>query len=121
VQDEAQAKKIIADLKKGAKFDDLAKKQSKDPGSAQKGGDLDWATPSSFVPEFAEAMVKLGKGQMTQEPVKSNFGWHVIRVDDVREAQLPKLDEIKPQIAQQLQQQKLAKFQEELRGKAKIE
>ncbi|AMO25089.1 peptidylprolyl isomerase [Ramlibacter solisilvae] len=121
VEEEAQAKKIIADLKKGAKFDDLAKKQSKDPGSAQKGGDLDWATPSSFVPEFAQAMVKLNKGQVTQEPVKSNFGWHVIRVDEIREAQLPKLEEVKPQIAQQLQQQKLAKFQEDLRAKAKVE
>jgi len=66
-------------------------------------------------------MLKLGKGQMTQEPVKSSFGWHIIRVDDVREAQLPKLEEVKPQISQQLQQQKLAKFQEELRSKAKVE
>jgi peptidyl-prolyl cis-trans isomerase C len=121
VEDEAKAKKIIADLKKGAKFDELAKKQSKDPESGKKGGDLDWATPSSFVPEFSQAMVKLDKGQTTQEPVKSNFGWHVIRVDEVREAQLPKLEEVKPQIAQQLQQQKLAKFQEDLRGKAKVE
>jgi len=121
VADEAQAKKVIADLKKGAKFEDLAKKLSKDPGSAKNGGDLDWMTPASLVPEFAEAMIKLNKGQTTQEPVKSNFGWHVIRVDDVREAQLPKLEEIKPQIAQQLQQQKLAKFQEELRSKAKVE
>jgi peptidyl-prolyl cis-trans isomerase C len=121
VEKEDEAKKIIADIKKGAKFEDIAKKQSKDPGSGANGGDLDWASPSSFVPEFSQAMVKLGKGQMTQEPVKTQFGWHIIRVDDVREAQLPKLEEVKPQIAQQLQQQKLAKFQEELRAKAKIE
>jgi peptidyl-prolyl cis-trans isomerase C len=121
VEKEEDAKKIIADLKKGAKFEELAKKQSKDPGSGANGGDLDWATPSSYVPEFAEAMTKLKKGETTQAPVKSQFGWHVIRVDDVREAQLPKLEEVKPQIAQQLQQQKLAQFQESLRKNAKVE
>ncbi len=121
VEKEDEAKAIIAAIKKGAKFSDLAKKQSKDPGSAARGGDLDWANASTYVPEFTEALVKLNKGQMTQVPVKSQFGWHVIRLDDVRDAQLPKLDEVKPQIAQQLQQQKLAKFQEELRAKAKVE
>jgi peptidyl-prolyl cis-trans isomerase C len=121
VEKEADAKKIIADLKKGAKFEELAKKQSKDPGSGQNGGDLDWAAPSSYVPEFAEAMVKLKKGEMTAAPVKSQFGWHVIRVDDIREAQLPKFEEVKPQIAQQLQQQKLAQFQDQLRKSAKVE
>jgi peptidyl-prolyl cis-trans isomerase C len=121
VQKEEEAKKIIADLKKGAKFEELAKKQSKDPGSGANGGDLDWATAASYVPEFAEAMVKLKKGEMTQAPVKSQFGWHVIRVDDIREAQLPKFEEVKPQIAQQLQQQKLAQFQESLRKSAKVE
>jgi peptidyl-prolyl cis-trans isomerase C len=121
VEKEDDAKKIIADLKKGSKFEDLAKKMSKDPGSGQNGGDLDWANASSYVPEFAEAMVKLKKGELTQAPVKSQFGWHVIRVDDIREAQLPKLDEVKPQIAQQLQQQKLAQFQETLRKAAKVE
>ncbi len=121
VEKEEDAKKIIADLKKGAKFEELAKKLSKDPGSGQNGGDLDWATPSSYVPEFAEAMVKLKKGETTTAPVKSQFGWHVIRVEDIREAQLPKLDEVKGQIAQQLQQQKLAQFQENLRKSAKVE
>lgn len=121
VEKEDEAKKIIADLKKGQKFEEIAKKQSKDPGSGANGGDLDWATAASYVPEFAQAMTKLNKGQTSAEPVKSQFGWHVIRVDDVREAQLPKLEEVKPQIAQQLQQQKLAKFQEDLRTKAKIE
>lgn len=121
VEKEDEAKKIIADLKKGQKFEEIAKKQSKDPGSGANGGDLDWATAASYVPEFAQAMTKLNKGQTSAEPVKSQFGWHVIRVDDIREAQLPKLEEVKPQIAQQLQQQKLAKFQEDLRTKAKIE
>ncbi|HYP86062.1 peptidylprolyl isomerase [Variovorax sp.] len=121
VENEDQAKKIIADLKKGGKFEDIAKKQSKDPGSAANGGDLDWASPASFVPEFSEAMTKLDKGQMTQTPVKSQFGWHIIRVDDVRQAKLPSLAELKPQISQQLQQQQLQKFQEDLRAKAKVE
>lgn len=121
VEKEEEAKAIIASLKKGGKFEDIAKKQSKDPGSGARGGDLDWASPSSYVPEFTEALVKLEKGKLTQAPVKSQFGWHVIRLDDVRDAQLPKLEEVKPQIAQQLQQQKLAKFQEDLRAKAKVE
>jgi peptidyl-prolyl cis-trans isomerase C len=121
VENEADAKQIIADIKKGKKFEDIAKAKSKDPGSAPNGGDLDWATASSYVPEFSQAMIKLNKGQMTTEPVKTQFGYHVIRVEDIRDAQLPKLEEVKPQIAQQLQQQKLAKFQEDLRAKAKVE
>ena len=121
VETEDQAKKILADLKKGAKFEDLAKKQSKDPGSGANGGDLDWASPASFVPEFSEAMIKLNKGETTPVPVKSQFGWHIIRLDDVRQAQMPKLEDVKAQIAQQLQQQKLQKYQEELRAKAKVE
>ncbi len=121
VETEDQANKILADLKKGAKFEDIAKKQSKDPGSGANGGDLDWASPASFVPEFSEAMVKLGKGETTAAPVKSQFGYHIIRVDDIRQAQFPKFEEVKPQIIQQLQQQSLQKYQEELRAKAKVE
>ena len=121
VDKEDEAKAIIASLRRGGKFDDIAKKQSKDPGSGANGGDLDWANAASYVPEFSAAMIKLNKGQVTDLPVKSQFGFHVIRLDDVREAQLPKLEEVKPQIAQQLQQQKLGKFQEDLRAKAKIE
>lgn len=121
VATEPEAKAIIASLKKGGKFEDIAKKQSKDPGSGAKGGDLDWANPSSYVPEFTEALLKLNKGQTTDTPVKSQFGYHIIRVDDIRTAQLPSFEEVKPQIAQQMQQQKLAAFQEELRKKAKVE
>jgi len=121
VEKEDEAKKVIADLGRGAKFEELAKKQSKDPGSGANGGDLDWANAASYVPEFAQAMVKLNKGETSKAPVKSQFGFHVIRVDDIREAQLPKLDEVKPQIQQQLQQQKLAKFQQDLRSSAKVE
>ena len=121
VEKEDQAKDIIAKLKKGAKFEDLAKKLSKDPGSGANGGDLDWANPSNYVKEFSTAMVALSKGKFTETPVKSEFGFHVIRLDDVREPQLPKLEEVKPQITQQLMQQKFGKFQEELRAKAKVE
>jgi peptidyl-prolyl cis-trans isomerase C len=121
VETEDQANKILADLKKGAKFEDIAKKQSKDPGSGANGGDLDWAPASSYVPEFSQAMMKLKKGETTAAPVKTQFGWHIIRLDDERQAQLPKLEDIKPQITQQLQQQQLQKYQEDLRAKAKIE
>lgn len=121
VAKEAEAKDIIAKLKKGAKFEELAKKLSTDKGSGANGGDLDWVNPGSFVKEFSEAMVKLDKGQMTETPVKSEFGYHVIRLDDVRQQELPKLADVKPQIEQQLKQQKMAGFQDELRKKAKVE
>jgi len=124
VEKEDLAKSLIAQLKKGAKFDDLAKKNSKDPGSAAKGGDLGWANPAGYVPEFAAAVQKLGKGQMTQEPVKTQFGYHIIRVDDVRDAkapEMPKFEDVKAQLVQQLQQKKVGQFADDLHTKAKIE
>ena len=121
VENEDEAKAIIASLKKGAKFEDIAKKSSKDPGSGANGGDLDWANADNYVPEFSAALKKLEKGQTTEVPVKTQFGWHVIRLEDVRDAQLPPFDQVKPQIVQQMQQQKLAKFQDDLRAKAKVE
>ena len=121
VEKEDQAKALLAQLKKGAKFEDLAKKSSKDPGSAVKGGELDWANPTSYVKEFSDALVGLGKGKTTEAPVKSQFGFHIIRLDDLRESNMPKFDEVKPQISQHLTQQNLSKYQEELRSKAKIE
>jgi peptidyl-prolyl cis-trans isomerase C len=121
VETEDQAKSIIANLKKGAKFDELAKKLSKDPGSGAKGGDLDWASPGNFVKEFSQAMVSLKKGQTTETAVKTQFGYHIIRLDDVRDAQLPKFEDVKPQILQQLQQAKMNAYQQELRAKAKVE
>ena len=120
VEKEDEAKAVLADLKKGAKFEELAKKLSKDPGSGAKGGDLDWANPGSYVAEFSDAMVKLGKGETSAEPVKSQFGYHIIRVDDVRDAKLPSQEELAPQIKQQLGQQKLTQFQEGLRKAASI-
>ena len=121
VEKEDEAKAIIAQLKKKGKFEDIAKKSSKDPGSGANGGDLDWANAGNYVKEFADAMVALTPGKTTETPVKTQFGYHIIRLDDVREAQLPKFEDVKPQIMQQMQQQKLAKYQEELRSKAKVE
>jgi peptidyl-prolyl cis-trans isomerase C len=117
---EDEAKQIIAKLKGGAKFEDLAK-QSKDPGSAPNGGDLDWANPASFVPEFSKAMTSLQKGQVTETPVHTQFGWHVIKLEDVRPAKVPPLEEVKQQVAESLQQRKLAAYREELMKKAKFQ
>lgn len=121
VEKEDDAKALTAQLKGGGNFEEIAKKSSKDPGSAAKGGDLDWAPPGSYVPEFSQAMVKLAKGQMTDAPVKSQFGWHILKLEDVRDAQFPPLAEVKPQITQRLQQQKLASFRDELQKKAKTD
>ena len=119
VEKEETAKGIIEQLKKGAKFEDLAK-QSKDPGSAANGGDLDWNVPGTFVPEFSQAMVKLEKGKFTDTPVKSQFGYHVIRVDDTREAKPPALEQVKPQIQQRLEQERIQAFVQDLRKKSEI-
>ncbi|MGQ0710469.1 MAG: foldase protein PrsA [Rhodoferax sp.] len=124
VPEEKQAKDLIAQIKKdksGKKFAELAKKFSKDPGSAKNGGDLDWSSPANYVPEFSNAMLALEKGKMTEAPVKSQFGFHIIQLDDVRDIKFPAFEEVKPQLAQQMPQQKIMKFREELRAKAKVE
>jgi len=121
VEKEDEAKAIIAQLKAGAKFEDLAKKNSKDPGSAENGGDLDFANAGAYVPEFSQAMTKLTKGQYTDVPVKTQFGYHIIRLEDTREAKFPPLADVKPQIQQRLAQQKAAAFRDELRAKAKTD
>ena len=121
VATEAEARDIITQIRGGASFEELARTRSLDSGSGQAGGDLDWAGPYVFVAEFSEAMIQLGKGEMTQAPVQSQFGWHVIRVDDIREAVLPSIAELRPQIEQSLQQQKLMDFQENLRTRARIQ
>ena len=112
---------MIAQIKGGAKFEDLAKAKSKDPGSGENGGDLDFAKPENYVPEFSKAMTALKKGDMTDAPVKSQFGWHIIKLDDVREAQFPEFESIKGQIQQRLAQNKLQNFQESLRKAAKTD
>lgn len=120
VEDEAKARDIIAQLKAGSKFEELAK-QSKDTGSAANGGELDWATPGTYVGPFADALGKLQKGQLTETPVQTQFGYHVIKLEDVRDVQFPPLTEVKPQIEESLRQAKLRSFQQELREKAKVQ
>ena len=121
VDNEQQAKDLIAKIKGGASFEDLAKQFSKDPGSGKNGGDLDWSDPKAYVPEFADAATHLQKGQMTDTPVHTQFGWHIIRVDDVRNVTPPPLEQVRPQIVQQIQQEKLQAFEEGLRKNAKIQ
>lgn len=124
VENEDEAKDIIQQIKDGGDFEAIAKDKSIDPGSGANGGDLGWSDPANYVPEFADALGKLDKGKMTQEPVQSQFGWHVIRVNDIRDAKtpdLPEFEQVKPQVIQQLEQQKLQQYQQELRSKAKVE
>ena len=121
VDSEAEAKSIIAQLGKKGNFDKIAKAKSKDAGSADKGGELDWAVPSNFVPPFASALTSLKKGAYTKEPVKSQYGWHVIKLDDVRDLKMPSFEELRPQIQQRLQQQSIQEYVADLRAKAKIE
>jgi peptidyl-prolyl cis-trans isomerase C len=120
VEKEDEAKAIIEQLNKGAKFDELAKK-SKDTGSAARGGDLDWAGPDAYVKPFSDAMLKLEKGKYTETPVQSQFGWHVIRLDDVRDTQFPPLAQVQQQVRESLQQQRIREFIDGLRAKAKVQ
>ena len=121
VEGEEEAKGLITQIKGGASFEELAKKHSKDPGSGQNGGDLDFAKADSYVPEFGGALAKLQKGQMTEAPVKSQFGWHIIRLEDTRAAGFPAFEEVKAQLKQRMEQARLQKYQEDLRGKAKTD
>lgn len=120
VETEDQAKAIIAKLQAGEKFEDLAK-DSKDPGSKERGGDLGWANPGMFVKPFSDALVALENGKFTPQPVKSDFGYHVIKLEDVRALKTPSYEEVKPQIEQRLQQQKVEKHLLDLRGQAKVQ
>ena len=120
VEKEEQAKQIIEQLKKGAKFEELAK-QSKDPGSAANGGDLDWNASGTFVKPFSDAMTKLEKGKFTETPVQTQFGWHVIRLDDLRETKAPPIEQVRPQIQQELERRRVQVLQQELRAKAKVQ
>jgi peptidyl-prolyl cis-trans isomerase C len=121
VKTEAEAKKIIAALAKKAKFEDIAKKQSQDPGSAKNGGALDWSDRRAFVPEFSDALAGLKKGETTKTPVKTQFGYHVIRLDDTRQPQLPPLDTVRDEIVKQLQQTRIRDAIAAARADAKIE
>lgn len=127
VEKEADAKALIAKIKAGAKFEELAKINSKDPGSAPNGGDLEWVSDKALVPEFTKAMVTLKKGQMTDKPIKTQFGWHIIQLDDVRDVKIPSIPEIKEQLKAMLmqdqawQREKFGLMMKAIREKARIE
>lgn len=121
VSTEAEAKDIIAKIKKGGKFEQIAKDKSTDDGSKNKGGELGWSSARSYTQPFAEALVKLKNGEMTQEPVKTSFGWHVIRLDGMRPLKIPPFEEVKQQVQQKVLQRKFQVYLDDLKGKAKIE
>jgi len=121
VDTEDEAKRLITELQKGAKFEDLAKKSSKDEGTREQGGDLDWKVPGSLEKPFADAMVALDKGKFTTTPVRTRYGFHVIQLDDVRKVQFPPVAQVRPQIQQRLMRQKVEDVVRELRAKAKVQ
>jgi len=121
VEDEKTANDLITQLSdKKAKFEDLAKQHSKDPGSAERGGDLGWSPANTYVQPFAQAVATLEKGKITAKPVQTQFGWHVIELLDSRAVEFPALEQVRPQIEDMLRQQSLAQYQESLRKKASI-
>lgn len=120
VEKEDEAKGIIAKLKAGSKFEDLAKAHGKD-GTAPNGGDLNWAGPHNFVPEFSKAMVELKKGAISETPVRTEHGFHVIKLEDVRAAKPLVFEEVRQQVVERMQQRKVAQFREDLMKKAKIQ
>ena len=121
VASEDEAKKLIAELKKGGKFEELARKNSKDAGTRERGGDLEWTVPGNLEKPFAEAMSKLQKGQISNEPVQTRYGFHIIQLEDTRAVSFPPLAQVKPQIQQRLSRQKVENLIRELRAKAKVE
>ena len=127
VEKEADAKAITAQIKAGGNFEQIAKEKSKDPGSAPNGGNLGWVSDKALVPEFSKAMVQLKKGQITDKPVKTQYGWHVIKLDDVRDVKAPSMEEIKDQLKQMItadqnwQKAKFSELMQKLRAKAKIQ
>lgn len=120
VEKEDEAKAIIADLNKGGDFTKIAKEKSKDPGSKDNGGDLEWGPAARFVPSFADALKALQKGQVTQKPIQTNFGYHVIKMDDVRDAKPQSFEELKDGLRNRAQQQQIQKLLADMRAKAKI-
>lgn len=121
VDKEDDAKQIIDSLNKGGDFAKIAKERSKDPGSKDNGGDLDWGPSARYVKPFADAVTTQQKGKISAAPVKTDFGYHVIRVDDVRPLKVPEFSEVKEQFRQRAQQQQIQKMVMDLRQKAKIE
>ncbi|OWT68224.1 MULTISPECIES: peptidylprolyl isomerase [unclassified Achromobacter] len=122
VADEKTANDLLAQIKGNkAKFEDLAKKNSKDPGSADKGGELGWAPATNYVPPFAQAVTALKKGDVADKPVQTQYGWHIIQVEDTRPVEFPPLDQVRPQLEEMLRQQTLADYQKSLRDQAKVQ
>jgi peptidyl-prolyl cis-trans isomerase C len=121
VEQEAEAREILTQINKGGDFAKIAAEKSKDAGTKGNGGALDWASPSNYVKPFADALIKLKKGQITEAPVNSNFGWHIIQLEDERALKVPAYEEVKANLQQQLQRQAQEKAINELRAKAKIE
>jgi peptidyl-prolyl cis-trans isomerase C len=117
VEKKTEAEEIIKALQGGEAFEKLAVR-SKDEGSKVNGGDLDWAAPSNFVKPFADAMIGLQKGKFTATPIESQFGWHVIKLEDERAAKIPGYEEVKPQLQQRLQNEVVQKHVADLREKA---
>jgi peptidyl-prolyl cis-trans isomerase C len=120
VKDKAEAQTIIDKLKNGEKFEDLAK-QSTDPGSKDNGGDLGWSAPTSYVKPFADALIALKKGEYTQAPVESQFGHHVILLEDTRPTSFPPFEDVRQRLLQQAQTQEITQMVDGLRAKAKVE
>src|SRR5699024_6995475 len=119
---EDDAKKLLADIKDGKlSFDDAAKEHSIDPGSKENGGELGWAPSSNYVAPFAEAVEGLEVGNLSDAPVESQFGWHIIELQDERAPEFPALDEVKSQIKELLRQEQLSDYQDELLSSAKVE
>ena len=121
VDKEDEAKNLIAQIRKGASFEKLAAEHSNDPGSKARGGDLDWGPAERYVKPFSDAVVKMKKGQMTDAPVHTDFGYHVIRVEDERASKVPSFEEAKGQIQQMVQNQMVQRAIQDLRSKAKVE
>jgi peptidyl-prolyl cis-trans isomerase C len=120
VESEDEAKAILAELKKGTDFSELARLKSKDPGAAAEGGDLGYFTKDQMVAEFSDAATKLDKGQLS-DPVKTQFGWHVIKVEDKRDRPVPPFDQVKEQIENYVVRRAQAEVISKLRQGAKIE
>jgi peptidyl-prolyl cis-trans isomerase C len=121
VATEQEAKDIIAQLDKGADFATLAKDKTTDPSGKSNGGDLGYFTKQDMVPEFANAAFALKPGEYTKTPVKTQFGWHVIKLEDRRQGKAGTYEQVAPEIAQQMTQQVVATKLQELRGQGKIE
>ncbi len=121
VEEEEQARELLAELEGGADFAALAEEHSKDPGSGARGGELGWAQADNYVEPFAAALRELEAGETAAEPVQSQFGWHIIRLQDTREAEFPSFDEVKPQLEEMMRQEALSQYQQELRAEADVQ